>query len=426
MTYLPDLFANIYFWATFSGVVAFLVSIRMYPVIIYTVRAKNLMDEPGERKIHATKIPTLGGVGLFAAFALSLILFGLSVGLERPDLLKLLSLLAATMILLFLGMKDDLIAMSPKKKFIGQLIASAIIIFMTDVRVLGFNGLLGIGELPYAVSVLFTLFVFILVINSFNMIDGIDGLAGAIATISSVAFGIFFLLNENYLLVLVSCILIGALLGFLRYNLSESRKLFMGDSGSLFLGFLLAYQGISFLVLNESETASFTITNAPILLLAILSFPLLDTLRVFAIRAKEKRSPFSPDRNHMHHRLLDLGLTHKQATLTLAVCNVLIIGLALVVRDLNINAQLVICVSLGSMLYFIPFLTIFEKGAAVHMKSSVEEEKNMRIAVENYELAQKIVQSQKAPIEPVVFVRATASIKVLVNEESDKKVNSFR
>lgn len=426
MTYLPDLFANIYFWATFSCLIAFLASIRMFPVIIHTVRAKNLMDEPGERKIHATKIPTLGGVGLFVAFTVSLILFGMFVGLERPDLLKLLSLLAATMILLFLGMKDDLIAMSPKKKFVGQLLASAIIIFMTGVRVTSFDGLLGIGELPYAASVLFTLFVFILVINSFNMIDGIDGLAGAIATISSVAFGFFFLLNENYLLVLVSCILIGALIGFLRYNLSESRKLFMGDSGSLFLGFLLAYQGISFLVLNESETASFTITNAPILLLAILSFPLLDTLRVFAIRAKEKRSPFSPDRNHMHHRLLDLGLTHKQATLTLAVSNVLIIGLALLVRDLNINAQLIICVGVGSIFYLIPFLRVFEKGAPVNIKSTLEEEKNMRIAVQNYKLAQKIVQSQKTSMEPDVFDRTTANIKTLVNEESDKEVNGFR
>jgi hypothetical protein len=265
-----------------------------------------------------------------------------------------------------------------------------------------------------------------LVINSFNLIDGIDGLAGAIATISSVAFGIFFLLNENYLLVLVSFILIGALLGFLSYNLSESRKLFMGDSGSLFLGFLLAYQGISFLNLNESETALYTLANAPILLLAIFSFPLLDTLRVFAIRANEGRSPFSPDRNHIHHRLLDLGLTHKQATALVFIGNVLIIELAFLLGDLYINVQLVICVIIGSILYLIPFLKVFEKGTSVNVKSTFEEEKNMGIAKENYKLAQKTVQSNNTSIKPVIFNGTNANIKAMAVEEVDKKVNSFK
>ncbi|MGB5665358.1 MAG: hypothetical protein WBM53_00815, partial [Maribacter sp.] len=136
-------------------------------------------------------------------------------------------------------------------------------------------------------------------------------------------------------------------------------------SGSLFLGFLLAYQGISFLNLNESETALYTVANAPILLLAILSFPLLDTLRVFVLRAKERRSPFSPDRNHIHHRLLDLGLTHKQATSLIFVGNVLIIEFAFLLGDLYINAQLFICVCLGSILYLSPFLKVFEKSLAL-------------------------------------------------------------
>ena len=393
MPHIQALFSNIYFLAFLSAIVAWGLSLRMFPVIIYTVRAKNLMDEPEDRSMHSTKTPTLGGVGLFAAFTLCLILFGIAVGLERPDLLKLLSLLGATMILLFLGIKDDLIAMSPKKKFIGQLIASAIVIIMTDVRVGSFEGLLGIGELPYVASVLFTLFVFILVINSFNLIDGIDGLAGTVATISSVAFGIFFLFNENYLLVLVSFIIIGALVGFLKYNLSKERKLFMGDSGSLFLGFLLAYQGISFLNLNASETALYTVANAPMLLLAILSFPLLDTLRVFAIRAKEGRSPFSPDSNHIHHRLLDLGLTHKQATALVFIANVLIIELAFLLGDLYINVQLVICVGVGSILYLIPFLKIFEKDMKLAV---VRTEQDQQIAMEQVLASKGPIQKTKA------------------------------
>jgi len=366
MIAFQEIISNIYFWVFASCLFGFLLSIRMYPVIIYTVRAKNLMDEPGDRKIHAAKTPALGGVGLFASFTLSLILSGVSIGLNRPDLIRLLSILAATMILLFLGMKDDLIAISPKKKLLGQLIAAAIVIFVSDVRISSLEGLLGIGELPYTFSVMFTIFVFVLVVNSYNLIDGIDGLAGSIALLASVLFGTFFLLNENYLMAVVSFILIGTVIGFLKYNLSDTRKLFMGDSGSLFLGFLLAFQGISFLSLNGTSEAIINVKNAPILLLTVLSFPLLDTLRVFMIRAKEGRSPFSPDRNHIHHRLLDLGLSHKQSTLFITLSNLVLVGLTFLISDLNINIQLVLCIVLGIILYLSPFLKMFEKSKVVN------------------------------------------------------------
>lgn len=334
---------------------AFLLAYRIIPVIIYTVRAKNLMDEPGDRSVHSDKTPTLGGVGMFAAFVVSLILFGIVVGLERPDLVKLLAITLATIILMFLGLKDDLIALAPRKKFLGQLIASGIVILLTDVRITSLEGLLGVGELPYLVSVLFTIFVFILVINAFNLIDGIDGLAGTIAIIASASFGLFFLLNKEYLMVLVSFCLIGAIVAFVRYNLSDTHKLFMGDSGSMVIGYLLAYQGIRFLELNLSGSSSFTISNGPVLLLAILSFPLLDTLRVFIIRAKERRSPFDADRNHIHHRLLERGLSHRQATIMLSIVSVLAIELAYLLKDLEINLQLFTITLIIPLIYYLLF-----------------------------------------------------------------------
>lgn len=341
MTYFYDFMSNTYLVAFLGGLLAFVLANRIIPVIIYTVRAKNLMDEPGDRSMHSTKTPTLGGVGMFVAFSITLMLFGILVGLEQPDLIKLISLVLATMILLFLGVKDDLIELAAKKKFLGQFVAAGLVVFLTDIRISSFEGLLGIGELPYLVSVVFTMFVFVLVINAFNLIDGIDGLAGAIGTMASTAFGFFFLLNKEYLMLLVSFSIIGASIGFLRYNLSHKNKLFMGDSGSMFLGYLLAYQGIRFLEINLSASSSFTIENGPVMLLAILSFPLLDTLRVFVIRAKEKRSPFSADRNHIHHRLLVLGFSHKQATIMLSIVSVLAIELAYLLKDIEINLQLV-------------------------------------------------------------------------------------
>lgn len=400
MTYISSLFSNSYLLSIAAIILTFLVANRIFPIIIYTVRSKNLMDEPGDRSIHGTKTPTLGGVGVFVAFAVSLILFGVFKELDRVDLVKLLTLLAGTMVLLFLGIKDDLIALSPRKKFIGQLFAVAIVIFFTDVRIADFNGLLGITELPYPVSVLFTVFVFILINNAYNMIDGIDGLAGTIAIIASGSFGIYFLLNGNVLLSLVSSMLIGALIGFLRFNLSHSRKLFMGDSGTMFIGYLLAYQGVSFLALNELPNTAFTVPNAQIMFIAILSFPLLDTLRVFVIRISKKGSPFKADRNHIHHKLLHLGLEHRQATVLVALSNILIVIMVIFMRDLKNSLQLVISVGLGTILYLAPLLTIGRKQSrTVRNIDLIDAEELSELKLTKEDLANLNVFKDNLPVE---------------------------
>ena len=374
MPQVQELFSNIYFVVCLSAIVAWGLSHRMFPVIVYVAHKKRLTDAPEERKSHSTAVPNLGGVGLFLAFSLTMIFFGMSAAMDRSELIQLLSVLGATMILLFMGIKDDLVLLSPRKKFVGQIIAATVVIFMTDLRIRGFDSLLGIGELPYIVSVVFTFFVFLLVGNAYNLIDGIDGLAGAIGIIANLTFGIFFVLNEQLFLALVSFTLIGAVIGFLGFNFSKTHKLFMGDSGSLFLGYLLAYQGIAFLGVNEGASATFVIAKAPILLLAVLSFPLLDTLRVFIIRAKEGRSPLSADRNHIHHRLLNLGLTHLQATLYITLGNVVLIGLVLAMGDLYINVQLFISVFVGLVLYLSPFLKVFEKNMALEVVKTIPDQ----------------------------------------------------
>ncbi len=380
MTILKELFSDLRFLGLFAALAAFVISTRfyLYPDIINISKLKGLMDSPGERKMHTTQIPTLGGLGVFIAFSLSIIIFGLLANLIQPDLIKLLALIGSTIILLFLGIKDDLVSMSPKKKFLGQLLAVLNVVVLTDVRILSFEGLLGIGELPYFASIVFSIFVFVLVINALNLIDGIDGLAGSIAVISSISFGFLFLLNGNYMMTLISSILGGALIGFLRYNLSSKQKIFMGDCGSMLTGFLLAYQGISFLVSNGVASSSNTISNAPIVLLAILSYPLFDLLRVFTIRIKQGKSPFSADSNHIHHRLLRIGLNHKKATLFLAVCNVFVIGFTFLLIDLDIHFQLLATVLAGSFLYLFPFLNVFETNIVLNVEN--EEEKAIAAA----------------------------------------------
>ncbi|NNF86317.1 MAG: undecaprenyl/decaprenyl-phosphate alpha-N-acetylglucosaminyl 1-phosphate transferase, partial [Winogradskyella sp.] len=317
MIYLKSLLSNLYILAFLSGLITFFIANRIYPPLIWTLRHKELMDEPDHRSTHGEITPTMGGVGIHISFTFTLIIFASIIGLESEDLIRILALMGATMILLFLGVKDDLVAVTPKKKIMGQVVAAAIVVLLADIRLFSFEGLMGIGVLPYSVSVLFSIFVLVAMINAFNLIDGVDGLAGGIALVVSATFGIFFLLNNNPLFVLVSFVLIGAIIGFLRYNLSEKNKIFMGDTGSMVVGFLLSFQALAFLELNALETSPFSVSNGPIMVLAVLSYPIMDTLRVFVLRIRDGRSPFSADRNHIHHRLLRLGMKHKQVALLL-------------------------------------------------------------------------------------------------------------
>lgn len=372
METIKNLFLNFNYVPVLAGLSAFVVSTSfyLYPVIINVSKQKGLMDAPDNRKMHKDLTPTLGGLGVFIAFSLSIIFYGVLIELIHSDLLKLLGLLGSAIILLFLGVKDDLIAMSPKKKFLGQLLAVLNVVLLTDVRILSFEGLLGVGELPYFLSILFSVFVFILIINALNLIDGIDGLAGLISVISSVVFGILFFVHEYYLMTLVSSILVGSILGFLRYNLSSNQKIFMGDCGSMLAGFLLAYQGMSWLTLNKTSLSADMVSNAPVMLLAILSYPLFDLLRVFAIRLKQGKSPFTADSNHIHHRLLRLGLDHKEATMVLSVLSMLVIGCSFLFNNLEIHLHLGITVAVGTIIYLSPFLSFFENRVGNSKKES--------------------------------------------------------
>ena len=344
----------------FSVLITFLVANKIYPSLIWTLRHINLMDEPDIRSAHRKVTPTMGGVGIYISFSFTLIIMASIMGLENRDLIAILAVLGAAMILVFLGIKDDLVAVGPKKKMMGQIVAAAIVVLLTDIRIFSFEGIFGIGELPFIVSILFSIFVIVAIINAFNLIDGVDGLAGAIALVASVSFGVFFFLNGNAVNVLISSVLIGAIIGFLRYNLSDSNKIFMGDTGSMLVGFLLSVQGLAFLELNALETAQFSVSNGPIMAMAVLSYPILDTLRVFIIRIRDGRSPLSPDRNHIHHRCLGMGLNHKQTTMLLALVNIMIIEIAFLSNDLFINVQLFIILVAVTLAFEVPFIKIRE------------------------------------------------------------------
>lgn len=402
-----DLFLSPHYAPIFGGVTAFLIStcFYLYPSIIDIAKQKGLMDVPDFRKMHKSITPTLGGLGIFIAFSLTTIFYSLAVELSSSDFSKLLGVLGAIIILVFLGLKDDLVEISAKKKIVGQLVAVLCVILLTDVRIFSFEGLLGFGVMSYAVSILFSVFVFVLVINALNLIDGIDGLAGLVSIVASTIFGVMFFVQGHFLLSLMSSVFIGAIVGFLRYNLSSSKKIFMGDSGSMLAGFLLAYQAVSLLGLNENSASIEMVANAPVLVIAVLSYPLFDLLRVFVVRIREGRSPFDADANHIHHRLLRLGLDHKEASVALCLLNVLVIGVALMLNSLEIHIHLALTLGIGIFLYLVPFLSVFREQELT--VSKISEERNAD--EDNYEPSETAV-SRGILISSVVHNRINNAI----------------
>lgn len=321
-------------WTTIllSATLAFVITFFSIPVIIQVAKSKKLFDEPDERKVHKTVIPTLGGLGIFAGFILATL-----IGVPAGSSSELQFIAAACIVIFFLGIKDDIMVLSASKKFAGQLIAAGILIKFGGIQITNMYGFLGIHELPAAASVVFTMLTIVVITNSFNLIDGVDGLAGSLGLLTSLVFGAYFAFNGNITFAVVSLSLAGSIAGFLIYNFSPA-KIFMGDTGSLLLGLLNSVLGIKFIAIAGNPNSTLHLEAAPAIGFAILMIPLFDTLRVFTLRILNRRSPFSPDRNHVHHFLLDLGFSHKMVTFTCVTANIAFIAAAYFIRYLQTTA----------------------------------------------------------------------------------------
>ncbi|MFH1120031.1 MAG: MraY family glycosyltransferase [Bacteroidota bacterium] len=324
------------------------------PVIVNAARTKNLFDEPNNRTSHNGKVPTLGGIAIFAGFSIPVMLFT-----HTNDFLIRPYLMAGAMIIFFIGVKDDILDLSPWKKLYGQLMAALIIILFADLRFTNMHNFMNVLELNYYVSVLITLFAIIVIINAFNLVDGIDGLAAGMALVASVFFGLWFYEVGQMELALMACSLVGTLIAFLRYNFFFSEfKIFMGDTGSLLLGFIVATFTIQFNELNITDKATFLIDAAPAVSFSILFVPLFDLIRVFTIRIFHKRSPFKPDRRHIHHVLLALGYSHSKTTFTLMTVNIFIVEFAWYFQYLGTMKVMAMLLTIGSVLTAIPYIIL--------------------------------------------------------------------
>ncbi|MBT8376874.1 MAG: undecaprenyl/decaprenyl-phosphate alpha-N-acetylglucosaminyl 1-phosphate transferase [Bacteroidia bacterium] len=337
-------------WLIGVFALALIIAWRIYPTIIAIAFSKNLMDEPSNRSLHTQRTPTFGGVGIFISMVVVLTLVG---GVLDTKLLLLL--MGGMTILFFLGLKDDLMVLAPSKKFGGQLICAFLLTIITDIRIVSFSSILDINELPYWVSVGFTLFVYILIINAYNLIDGVDGLAGSIALSISIVLTFLFVKADEMTGATIAVALAGSLIGFLRYNFSKRKKLFMGDTGSMVVGFVLAFFIVSFISKAQTNVLTEYYRSAPALALALCFYPLMDTFRIFFIRiVVHKKSPFKADRNHVHHRFIALGYGHKGTTIIIVGLNLIIIALAFNLLFLNLNTQILLLITYGTLLYGVP------------------------------------------------------------------------
>lgn len=319
---------------------AYLLTFFTIPKIIGLVEYKNLMDNPNSRSSHAKRTPTLGGVSFF--YALIFALFFLRTWCNHQEAIYVIPGLT---ILFIIGLKDDLVVLSPYTKLIAQFIAIVFIISNESFTIQSLNGFLGIQDIPVYIYYAIAGFIMLTIINAYNLIDGIDGLAAIVGIVILIIYATIFYMTGEYFFLLLSLTLNGCLIAFLKYNLSTtSEKIFMGDTGSLIVGFIISVLTLKFLALSPEKYDSlpFLIENIPLIAISILIVPLFDTARVFTIRLASKRSPFSPDRNHTHHILIDyFKMSHKKASIIIGGFNLVFVYLFIILGSASYNFWLV-------------------------------------------------------------------------------------
>lgn len=338
---------------------AFIVAVASIPGIIRVAQRMNFFDIPDARKNHDRRVPLLGGLAIFAAMIFSFTLWAAPYFSPSHVLI-----IAALLVLFFLGLRDDILPLAPFTKIAGQLVASLIVVMFCGIRLSGLYGLLGIHSLTPLISISLSVLVMLFLINAYNLIDGADGLAAGLGCIASLVLGYLFYQYKDMLMSVLAFSMSGALLGFLVFNLAPAR-IFMGDTGSMIIGFTLGLLSIRFAELTREEINGILHYQAtPVVLLSLWIIPAVDALRVFLLRIFQKRSPFKADRLHIHHQLFKLGMSHKQVSLILWMSSFSFLVLAvLLLERMQASYVFYLLLSLALILMTLPhFLLKWRKN----------------------------------------------------------------
>ena len=323
----------------------------VHPYLVKFALKKSIVDNPNARKLNRMPVPVLGGVGVFLGFAIAFYTIAAIMHMQLPHIYIVVLLL-----MLGVGFIDDLYDLKPAAKFMAQILAVLLLYFVCDLRIDNLHGVFGVYEVPVVVSFPLTIVACVGLINAFNLIDGIDGLSSGYSIVASTLFVAWTCVQSNNVNLLMSCALIGALVPFFIYNVFGKRyKMFIGDAGSHLLGAMFCILALNVI---DSYSVDGNVEAALIpFVLAVLSHPVFDTLRVMTMRMCKGHSPFKADKTHLHHALVGKGLTHLTTTLIIIGLNLLVVGAWLVCYKCNMSAtsQLVVVIMAAMLCIVLPY-----------------------------------------------------------------------
>lgn len=336
---------------------AFLLSFFLTPLTKYLALSNGIIAIPKKRSSHSKKTPVLGGVAIYISSLFSIfttsILFDFKIELSTAVYFGL-----ATLIMIILGVIDDIFSLKPYFKILIQSFAALIImeslgpdlmVYITDCL----KNVIGVLSYAFELSYILVILIIIVFINMINMIDGIDGLAASLFFISCVFFSLTSILSGSFFSSLLCFSGIGSLMPFLYHNLLSKDKIFLGDNGSLLIGCILSYLALDFLSSSSVNLSNINDNNF-LLIISLFIYPLTDFLRIIAVRVYRKSSPLKADKNHIHHDLLRLGLTHIFSTIIISIFTILVIAITSILINRSVYIPFLFLVLSSLIIAFLP------------------------------------------------------------------------
>ena len=335
-------------------VMSFVLTLIFIPPVIFMVKRFKLFDRPNARKEHIVPTPTFGGISIFVGMMVSLLFW-----FKFSNHPSIITFFLSMILLCGVGIMDDLKDLAARYKLVIEA-GVATLLAVSGIRITSFGGLFGINELHIIAQYIITVVTIVGITNAFNLIDGIDGLAGGLGFMSLVTLAMFLTLSKDLNYAIIAFALAGALLGFLYFNFNPAR-IFMGDTGSLVLGFVIAVLCVQLMKVNTILPVPI-VPNIYVFTLGIVMIPVFDTLRVFAVRIWRGRSPFSADKTHIHHLITNKGFTHGFAARIICVFHGFMLILVYWMKDLKPAWQVLVlfcCMSL--LIYFFTHIGVLKK-----------------------------------------------------------------
>jgi UDP-N-acetylmuramyl pentapeptide phosphotransferase/UDP-N-acetylglucosamine-1-phosphate transferase len=318
------------------------------PVIIQVVKLKRLFDKMTDRGSHSQPVPSFGGVTFFIILVISLSLSDQFFLTSRA-----MYLIPSCLVIFFTGLKDDMTGISAWNKILMQVIATTMLFASPDFQITNLHGFLGINEISHWICIPLSFLVVVFYINAYNLIDGIDGLASSLGAMFFNFFAIVYYYLHDYMMMAVCLSMLASFIAFLRFNVSKDKRIFLGDTGSLLIGFLVAAIVINILSKDYQEDLHMSyIENLPFMIISALYIPVFDSIRVFIIRMQNRQNPFTPDRSHVHHVLLDYyQFSHQKTSFIIVATNLIIIFLMFFVTELcNNRISLIVLIAISTIL----------------------------------------------------------------------------